>query len=295
MASVIDTTAICKTFTASHSKRSVVPALSNVSFTLHTGEFLVVLGPSGAGKTTLARIVMSHLTPTSGRILRFGMDTVPREWEAWTGYVPESGTMSARATGRRVLAAAGQVPAKTTAELSYAVDSMLDAFGLASLADTPSWTYSRGVAARLSVACALIHRPRLVVLDNPTQSLDHTGRILLKRALEHLRMQGASVLLTSCEITDVESCADTILVLRHGNIANRGKLCEVLSPETAFTVKVSRDPLLAPGWQFVRNGEGWYSLVSGRSQLDLLLRALTCRGITPSAVAPVPCATTSLF
>jgi hypothetical protein len=86
-----------------------------------------------------------------------------------------------------------------------------------------------------------------------------------------------------------------ILVLRHGSVTQQGKPCDVFSPETAFTVKVSRDPLLAPGWQFVRNGEGWYSLVSGRSQLDLLLHALTRRGITPAAVSPVPCAVAGLF
>ncbi len=292
---VIDATGVGKTYSIGLFQRSSVVALSNVSFSLHPGEILAVVGPSGAGKTTLLRTIMNDVPPSRGLILRFGNVLVPPNWECVTGYSPEAMTVGGRITGRHFLTSAARAHGRTERLVDNDVFTVLDAFGLASVADTPCWAYSQGIRARLSLAQAFVHRPRLIALDNPTRGLDLFGRCRLKHILEGRRDEGCAILLTSCEFTDVESVADRILVLQHGIVTAQGKPRDLFPADTAFTVQVNCDPLLSPGWKFMRNGEGWYSMVAGRPQLELLLRALTCRGITSAAVAPVQCAAQSLF
>lgn len=295
MSIAISATGVCKTYSAGLSRRSSVTALSNVSFCLHSGEIIAVVGPSGAGKTTLLRTIMGEIAVTRGLILRFGETSVPKGWHRMAGYAPEGGILTARITGRDLLRSSGRAHGMNGKPLEDAVVRILDAFGLAPFADTPGWRYSYGIEARLSLARAFIHQPKLVVLDNPARGLDDSGRSRLKRMLEKSRTSGAAIILASCELSDLEAIADRILVLQHGIVTAQGRPRELYPADTAFTVQVTRDPLLSPGWKFVRNGDGWYSMVSGRSQLDLLLHALTCRGITPEAIAPVRCAGQGLF
>jgi len=295
MGMVIDAMSVSKVFERGLFRQSTVLALNNVSFSVCDGEILSLLGPSGAGKTVLTRVLMNYQATSHGHIVRFGSDTMPAEWETWTGYAPESFPLVERVSGRRILKAAGRAHGRRGTILEEDVQTILEAFSLSNLADAPAWTYSRGVVARFKIARALVHRPRLAILDNPMQGLDPAGRSCLKNTMERLREQGMTILMTSCEFTDVESIADRVIVLQHGVITAEGRPAEVFPAETAFTVQVTRDPLLGPGWLFMRNDEGWYSLVTGRSQLELLLRALTLRGITPAAVSPVRCAVSSLF
>ncbi len=295
MSMVINATGVNKTYFTGMFHRSSVSALSSISFDLQEGEILGILGPSGAGKTTLLRTIMNRLQPTRGLILRFGNPFVPANWHCLTGYSPEMMTLGGRTSGRRLLRTAARAHGRKEKTLDSDVADMLDAFGLTPVADAPCWSYSHGIQARLSLALAFVHLPRLALLDNPAQGLDLSGRNRLKRMLESSRAHGCAVVLTSSELSDLESIADRVLVLQHGVITAQGKLRELFPADTAFTVQVNCDPLLSPGWKFVRNGEGWYSMVAGRSQLDLLLRALTHRGITPAAIAPVRCAAQGLF
>jgi ABC-type multidrug transport system ATPase subunit len=295
MQTILALQAVSKTYRSGFIHPRIVHALRNVSFSLARGETLVILGPPGAGKTTLARAIMGQITPDEGWIRRFPDPDIPGDGTSRIGYKPEMFSPFSRQPCGRLIARALRGSRRGAGGPGRTALEVLEALDLRAYLGVPARHLPRGVAARLGLGLALIPGPDLAVLDNPSPDLDADGRGVLRRILDERRRTGASTLVTAHELTEVESIADRVLVLTGGMVQRTGRPQEIVPPETAFTVAVSEDPLLAPGWRFLRAGDQWYSTVDGRSQLDLLLRALQVRGIAPAVVSPVRCSLTSLF
>ena len=188
-----------------------------VSFTLESGQLLIITGPNGAGKSTLLRILAGASRPHAGRILLDGqpLQRARPELRARLGYLGHEAFLypdltarenlrfwarvyaGDRGPGRPAAAGAGRPPVLQEATPGDPIGQLLSAWGLAAAADRPVRTFSRGMRQRLGLARALLHRPRLLLLDEPLTGLDDDGRRRLGAALDqHLEGGGAAIVTT---------------------------------------------------------------------------------------------------
>lgn len=192
--------------------------LRGVSFDLDAGRALAVLGPNGAGKTTLLKTLATLLRPSGGRVTLFGLDTVVAVTRARRdiGYVGHETFVYPQLSGRENLVFWARAyglnsPARRAAE-------MLSFAGLEAFADEPARGYSRGMLQRLTLARALVHDPRLLLLDEPHTGLDRHAAALLDRVVADWRGRGRAVVLTSHDWDRARSISDETLVLERGRV-----------------------------------------------------------------------------
>jgi ABC-2 type transport system ATP-binding protein len=193
--------------------------LDGVSVTIERGEVVALLGPNGAGKTTTVEIVEGYRTGDSGRVRVLGSDpaTGGRALRARVGLMLQDGGVDRRARPRETLVqyAAFHADARDP-------DELLRLVGLETVATTPFRQLSGGERQRLGLAMALVGRPEVVVLDEPTAGMDPEARAATRRIVGELRDDGVAILLTSHDLTDVERLADRIAVLVGGRIVAAG-------------------------------------------------------------------------
>lgn len=198
--------------------RDPVPALRDVDFTVRRGQVVGVVGPNGAGKSTLIRLCSSLLTPSTGRVLIDGQDlaTAPPSVRARTGLVlADERALYWRLTGRQNLRFFGVMAGLTTEEADRRGEELLERFDLLER-DRRVFGYSSGMRVRLSVARALLARPDLLILDEPSRSLDPVASDQLLALLRELAAGGCAVLLASHRLDEVEAVCDRVLVLING-------------------------------------------------------------------------------
>jgi len=211
-----------------------VVALDDVSLTVGAGELVGLLGPNGAGKTTLLSLVNGLRRPDSGTVRLFGGDPRDARSRLALGSTPqETGLPPTLRVSEVVALVAGHYPSPMpTGEL-------LDRFGLGDLARRQTGGLSGGQKRRLAVALALVGRPRVVLLDEPTTGLDVEGRHVLWQALRDYHADGATVLLTSHYLEEVEALAERVVVVGHGRVLTDGRLADVLALVTRRRVLVT--------------------------------------------------------
>lgn len=189
-------------------------AVDDVSFQLAAGERVALLGHNGAGKTTLFKMVLGFLTPDAGTISLAGAAPGSTAARATTAYLPEAVAFHKSLTGEEVLRfyarLKGENPAKSL--------SLLEEVGLGPAAKRRVGAYSKGMRQRLGLAQALISPASLVLLDEPTSGLDPVSRQNFYDLVERVAARGASVLLSSHALTEVEAKTDRILILARGRL-----------------------------------------------------------------------------
>jgi ABC-2 type transport system ATP-binding protein len=191
-------------------------AVDGVSFEVDEGEFFGILGPNGAGKTTLLEIIEGLREADSGEVSLLGSPAWPRNPDLLSriGVQLQATSFFERLTAReqiRTFAALYDVPDRTA-------DEMLDVVGLADKAETRTERLSGGQAQRLSIACALVHRPDVVFLDEPTAALDPQARRNLWDLLRDINKQGHTVVLTTHYMDEAESLCDRVAIMDNGQI-----------------------------------------------------------------------------
>ncbi|WP_374433727.1 ABC transporter ATP-binding protein [Tabrizicola sp.] len=197
-----------------------VAALTGVSLTVAPGERVALLGHNGAGKSTLMKIILGLIPATSGRVTI--CDAAPGSAAARraVAYLPENAAFHPALTGleqlQHYLALRGE-------DRSQAMQ-LLEKVGLAQAARRRIGTYSKGMRQRVGLAQALIGHPRLLVLDEPTSGLDPISRREFYALLDDLAAQGASILLSSHALTEVEARTDRIVILSKGRMVAEGSL-----------------------------------------------------------------------
>jgi ABC-2 type transport system ATP-binding protein len=195
-----------------------VHALDGVDFELRPGEVLGVVGPNGAGKSTLIRLCTDLLTPTRGRVLVAGHDvrTAPPAVKERIGLVlADERALYWRMTGRQNLRFFGVMAGLTRTESATRAEELLERFGLADR-DRRVFGYSSGMRVRLSLARALMARPDLLILDEPTRSLDPVASDHLLSILSDLASNGCTVVLATHRLEEVAATCDHALVLDGG-------------------------------------------------------------------------------
>lgn len=208
-------------------------ALRDVSLSLRTSEWLGLLGPNGAGKTTLLRAICGQVKLTGGTIDVFG---VPRPQSGGAtpqdrklGVVPQSVALFPLLTARENLQVFGGLYGLQARELDERVAWALDWSGLGNRADAQVRGFSGGMMRRLNMACSMLHRPGIVLLDEPTVGVDPQSRQRIFEMLHEVQAGGAAVIHATNQLEDAERYCDRIVILDNGVIVADGRLDELVA------------------------------------------------------------------
>jgi Cu-processing system ATP-binding protein len=219
-----------------------VTALRNVSFDLVPGRLSALVGHNGAGKTTLIKLMLGLIHADRGAVRVLGENPAAGEFSArrLLGYLPENVAFNAALTGRETLTFYARLKQIKPASAW----PLLDRVGLMDAADRRVGTYSKGMRQRLGLAQALLGRPRVLLLDEPTTGLDPALRQTFYEILNELRDDGATVLISSHALNELEDRAEHVLIMSRGLLVAQGTLAELRSI-SQLPIRVSLD--LAPG------------------------------------------------
>jgi ABC-2 type transport system ATP-binding protein len=201
-----------------------VEAVKNISLTIQKGEIFGLLGPNGAGKTTTIRCLCTLTKPDSGKIEVCGISALdqPQKARKSLGYVAQEVALDKILTGREMLqlqASLYHLP-KTVAQ--ERIEQLLNLLGLQDYGDQKTGSYSGGIRKRLDLAAGLLHRPNVLVLDEPTVGLDIESRFIVWEFLRKLREAGTTVLITSHYLEEIDALADRLAIIDQGLIIDQG-------------------------------------------------------------------------
>ena len=201
-----------------------VRALEGVSLRVEQGTVLGLLGPNGAGKTTVVNILTTLLRPDSGRAEVAGIDVLrhPAAVRRSIGLAGQFAAVDDVLTGAENLTLVGRLNHLSTAQARTRGSELLERFGLAEAGDRAAKTYSGGMRRRLDLAAALVARPPVLFLDEPTTGLDPRSRIELWEVIEDLVREGTTLLLTTQYLEEADRLADRITVVDHGRVIAEG-------------------------------------------------------------------------
>jgi ABC-2 type transport system ATP-binding protein len=206
-----------------------VRALDGVSLAVEAGTVLGLLGPNGAGKTTTVRVLTTTLVPDSGRAVVNGFDVVKQanKVRSSIGLAGQYAAVDENLTGRENLRMVGQLFQMSRRDASRIADELLTHFDLTAAANRPTKTYSGGMRRRLDIAAALVHRPPVLFLDEPTTGLDPKSRNAVWAVVEELVAGGTTVLLTTQYLEEADRLADRIVVVDKGAVIAEGTAAEL--------------------------------------------------------------------
>jgi ABC-2 type transport system ATP-binding protein len=202
-----------------------VQALDGLSFNVREGEVFGLLGPNGAGKSTTVRVLTTLTHPDSGRALVAGEDVAqhPNRVRRKIGYVAQDSGVDWEATGRENLLLQGRIHGMGGKQLRSRVDELLELVGLSDAADRVARTYSGGMKRRLDVATGLVHKPSVLVLDEPTTGLDPEARAAMWVEVERLAAQEAlTILLTTHYLEEADRLAERVAIVSQGRVVAEG-------------------------------------------------------------------------
>lgn len=230
-----------------------IQALTDVSFSVRAGEVCAIVGPNGAGKSTLFRVLTGLTTPSEGsaRILGVDIASSARRVRRQIGFMPsDDRSLYLRHTCAENLAFHSKLQGLPKVGMHENIEETLSAVGLAHAADRAGFALSSGMRARLQLARALLHRPKVLILDEPTGTIDPVDAFHLLELLERLtREQNIAVLISSHRLEEIDALHDNVAFLDHGRLVHWGDLHSLRDmwsdPHVVVTFRDSRATTLA--------------------------------------------------
>jgi len=275
-----------------------VTALDGLSLRAPAGSVLGLLGPNGSGKTTTVSILSTALRPDAGRAVVHGLDVVADAAlvRQVIGFAGQFAAVDPNLTGRENLTLIGRLSRVGRRQARVRAGELLDAFGLSGAADRLVRTYSGGMRRRLDLAAALLHRPPVLFLDEPTTGLDPESRLGLWDSVRDLARSGTTVLLTTQYLDEADALADQIVIIESGRVADTGTPAQLkarfgtvvfsLGFGTGAAAETAARALAAAGYRPERSGAGLrIRSDSGSGALAAVVRALEGRAPDPVSVA----------
>ncbi len=219
---------VVKTYSTGPLGRAGISALRGVNLTVPAGSVFGLLGPNRAGKTTLIKLLLSLARPTSGAITRLGSPLAERATLGRVGYMHENHAFPRYLSATELLFFYGGLAGVASEVLGSRVPALLERVGLADRKNEPIARFSKGMVQRLGLAQALLNDPDLLILDEPTEGLDLSGRQLLREVVRERKAAGKTVLMVTHVLTEVQELCDSLAVLVAGKIVFDGTLKQVL-------------------------------------------------------------------
>jgi ABC-2 type transport system ATP-binding protein len=208
-----------------------IAAVKDLNLRIEPGEVYGLLGPNGSGKSTTLKIILGLVSPTHGRTEIFGRDSRLVDSREAVGFLPENPYFQKFLTGEETLRFFGKLCGLRGARLKHRIDELLDVVGLSKARRRRLGTYSKGMLQRIGLAQALIHEPRLVVLDEPTAGVDPAGSRDIRDLILDLKRRGITVLLSSHLLAQAQEICDRIGILADGVLVREGHLQELIAIE----------------------------------------------------------------
>src|SRR5213082_1723210 len=228
-----------------HPTRRVV-AVKDLNLRIEPGEVYGLLGPNGSGKSTTLKIILGLVSPTRGRTEIFGRDSRLVESREAVGFLPENPYFYKYLTGEETLRFFGRLCGLRGARLKERIDELLELVGLTKARKRRLGVYSKGMLQRIGLAQALIHDPRLVVLDEPTAGVDPAGSREIRDLILDLKRRGITVLLSSHLLAQAQEICDRIGILAEGVLVREGRLQDLIAIEnqTELVIANASDELV---------------------------------------------------
>jgi len=233
---VIQTTDVSKVYRSGLFGRRKFHALKGVSLNVPRGKIYGLLGPNGAGKTTLIKILLGIVRKTGGSASVLGMVAGSRAARRQIGFLPENHRIPRHLTANTALEYYGSLSGLTMSEIRQRRPEILETVGLCGREKDRVSGYSKGMLQRLGLAQSMIHKPQLIVLDEPTDGVDPLGRREIREVLQRLAAAGHSVFLNSHLLQEIELVCDSVAILNHGQCLLAGTVKELKAALTDSSV-----------------------------------------------------------
>jgi ABC-2 type transport system ATP-binding protein len=212
-------------------QRQKLVAVKDLNLRIEPGEVFGLLGPNGSGKSTTLKIILGLVSPTRGRTEIFGRDSRLVESREAVGFLPENPYFYKYLTGEETLRFFGRLCGLRGTRLKERINELLDLVGLNKARKRRLGTYSKGMLQRIGLAQALIHDPRLVVLDEPTAGVDPAGSREIRDLILDLKRRGITVLLSSHLLAQAQEICDRVGILAEGVLVREGHLQQLIAIE----------------------------------------------------------------
>jgi ABC-2 type transport system ATP-binding protein len=226
----VTVTGLTKVFKSGLTKRAFV-AVRDLSLTVKAGEVYGLIGPNGSGKSTTMKVILGLLAPTAGETRIFGRDSKEVTSRSEVGFLPENPYFYKHLTGLETLLFYGRLCGLSGARLKARAAEMLALTDLEDAAGRRVGGFSKGMLQRLGLAQALIHEPRLVVLDEPTAGVDPAGSRKIRDLILSFRERGLTVLVTSHLLEQMQEVCDRVGIMAHGVMVKEGRLEDLIAVE----------------------------------------------------------------
>lgn len=270
-----------------HLRRRQVAALKGLSLDIPAGQVFGLLGPNGSGKSTTLKILLGLVTPTSGTSEIFGVPSSRVTSRSDVGFLPENPYFYKFLTGAETVTFYGRLCGLGGRVLKHRVAELLDLVSLTEAGDRRVANYSKGMLQRIGLAQAMVHDPRLLILDEPTAGVDPAGSRQIRDLILRLKERGKTILLTSHLLEQVQEVCDRVGILAKGELVREGSL-DILTGVTGQTEYVIENggPELQQEIARLAAAHGARLVAARQPQLDLetvFLKATEATTAKPAA------------
>lgn len=216
-------------------------AVDNITLNIQKGEIYGLLGPNGAGKSTIINIISGILNPTYGEVKIFGQNTNKKEVKKQIGLIPQNLAIYEDYTAYENIKLFAKLYGLRGSTLEESIKSVLEFTGLSDVANNRAKTFSGGMMRRLNIACGIVHKPKLIIMDEPTVGIDAQSRNHILNSIKKLNEQGTTIIYTSHYMEEVEEICTRIGIIDHGQIIAQGtneELKNIVSDKTTLNLEV---------------------------------------------------------
>lgn len=234
----VEITSLTKEFPTPFRSQKILAA-KDVSLSIPQGQIYGLIGPNGSGKSTTMKALLGLLAPTSGTCKIFGKDSVRVDSRKDVGYLPENPYFYKHLTGKETLKFYGKLCGIKRKELDKRIDELLKLVDMERARDQKVGTFSKGMLQRIGIAQALIHEPRLLILDEPTAGVDPVGSREIRDMILSLKEAGKTVFLCSHLLEQVQEICDRVGIIFNGSLKKEGTLEELITLKDRLEVTVT--------------------------------------------------------